>query len=67
MLVMQVVAVALLKQRLPPRKSGPMIEWPAFRELPYTLFATGEPSNSGESVGAQKNPSMLPLSVGQLT
>ena len=41
MLAMQIVAVAFLKQRLPPRKSGPMVEWAAFRELPYTLFATG--------------------------
>ena len=61
MLITQVVAIALVKQRLPPRKSGPMVEWPAFRELPYTLFAIGEPANS---VITQTNISMLLLSVG---
>lgn len=30
-----------LKQRLPPRKSGPLIELKAFKELPYALFAIG--------------------------
>lgn len=28
-----------LKQRIPPRRSGPLVEWSAFRELEYTLFA----------------------------
>lgn len=41
MLVMQVVAIFFAKQRLPPRRSGPLVEWPAFKELSYTLFATG--------------------------
>ena len=41
MLGMQIIALALAKQRLPPRKSGPLVEWPAFKELPYTLFAVG--------------------------
>ncbi|KAA8645502.1 hypothetical protein EYZ11_005061 [Aspergillus tanneri] len=30
-----------LKQRLPPRRSGPLVEWAAFMELPYALFAVG--------------------------
>ncbi|KAJ5819696.1 hypothetical protein N7474_005287 [Penicillium riverlandense] len=30
-----------LKQRLPPRTTGPLVEWAAFTELPYVLFATG--------------------------
>ena len=64
MLVMQAVAVAFLKQRLPPRKSGPMVEWPAFRELPYTLFAIGEPANS---VVPQANLSMLFMVILPLT
>ncbi|CAI7614384.1 unnamed protein product [Penicillium crustosum] len=33
--------VLFLKQRLPPRKSGPIVEWAAFTELPYLLFAIG--------------------------
>ncbi|KAJ6157276.1 hypothetical protein N7497_006161 [Penicillium chrysogenum] len=30
-----------LKQRLPPRKSGPIVEWGAFKEPSYLLFAIG--------------------------
>jgi predicted MFS family arabinose efflux permease len=30
-----------LKQRLPPRKTGPIVEWAAFKETPYSLFALG--------------------------
>lgn len=33
--------VLFLKQRLPPRQSGPLVEWAAFRETPYLLFAVG--------------------------
>lgn len=33
--------VLFLKQRLPPRQSGPLVEWAAFREMPYLLFAVG--------------------------
>ncbi|KAJ5652497.1 hypothetical protein N7507_009923 [Penicillium longicatenatum] len=33
--------VLLFKQRLPPRTSGPLVEWTAFKELPYLLFAVG--------------------------
>ncbi|KJZ80537.1 hypothetical protein HIM_00387 [Hirsutella minnesotensis 3608] len=36
-----VVAWLLLKPCLPPRKAGPWVEWAAFRELPYLLFALG--------------------------
>ncbi|KKZ66448.1 hypothetical protein EMCG_07840 [[Emmonsia] crescens] len=28
-----------LRQRIPPRKSGPFFDWPAFRETQYSLFA----------------------------
>lgn len=34
-------SVFFLRQRLPPRKSGPLVEWGAFKELPYLLFAIG--------------------------
>jgi MFS family permease len=33
------VALVGLKQRIPPRRSGPLVEWSAFREPEYTLFA----------------------------
>ena len=35
------VALVGLKQRIPPRKSGPLVEWAAFREGEYTLYAMG--------------------------
>ena len=35
------VACMLLKPYLPARKAGPWVEWEAFRELPYVLFALG--------------------------
>ena len=38
----QGVTCSLLNQpRLPPRKSGPLVEWAAFRETPYTLYCLG--------------------------
>jgi len=40
-LTFAVAGVALLKPRLPPRKSGPWVEWGAFKEVPYLLFAAG--------------------------
>lgn len=33
--------VVFFKQRLPPRTSGPLVEWAAFKETPYLLFAVG--------------------------
>ncbi|KAF2260632.1 MFS general substrate transporter [Lojkania enalia] len=32
---------SLMKPRLPPRKSGPLLELKSFREAPYTLYITG--------------------------
>lgn len=40
-LAMVLVIIALLRTRIPPRKSGPFIEWGAFREPPYMLFTFG--------------------------
>ncbi|KAI9676812.1 MAG: hypothetical protein M1817_006651 [Caeruleum heppii] len=40
-LAVTVVANLLARTRLPPRKTGPIIEWSAFVELPYVLFAVG--------------------------
>lgn len=40
-LVLLLVAFAFFRQRLSPRKSGPIVEWSAFRETPYLLFGFG--------------------------
>lgn len=39
MLAVQAVTLTFTKPRLPPRKTGPIVEWGAFKELPYALFA----------------------------
>ncbi|KAI9841662.1 MAG: hypothetical protein M1837_000456 [Sclerophora amabilis] len=36
-----IITSTLSKTRLPPRKSGPLVEWAAFKELPYSLFSVG--------------------------
>lgn len=41
MLALQAVTLTFVKTRLPPRKSGPLVEWGAFKEIPYTLFSIG--------------------------
>ena len=33
--------IAFMRPRLPPRKSGPLIEWSAFREVPYVSLLFG--------------------------
>ncbi|PIG82193.1 MFS monocarboxylate transporter [Aspergillus arachidicola] len=40
-LFMVIVTLALLRPRLPPRKSGPLVEWGAFKEPAYMLFTMG--------------------------
>lgn len=35
------IALSIARVRLPPRKTGPLVEWSAFKELPYTLFCAG--------------------------
>ena len=40
-LVMALVIIALLRTRLPPRRSGPLVEWAAFAEPSYMLFTLG--------------------------
>lgn len=40
-LFMVIVTLALLRPRLPPRKSGPLVEWSAFKEPAYMLFTFG--------------------------
>jgi len=41
MLFNAIFIASIARTRLPPRKSGPLIEWAAFKELPYVLFAMG--------------------------
>lgn len=36
-----IVAVSLLRVRVKPRKTGPLVDWEAFKEMPYLLFCTG--------------------------
>ncbi|KIM96671.1 hypothetical protein OIDMADRAFT_131291 [Oidiodendron maius Zn] len=40
-LVNSTVAVSVLRVRVQARKSGPLIEWRAFKEVPYLLFCVG--------------------------
>jgi len=35
------VSVTLIRPRLAPRKAGPLIEWGAFKEVPYLLYTLG--------------------------
>lgn len=41
MLAVQAVTLAFTKPRLPPRKTGALVEWNAFKELPYLLLSIG--------------------------
>ncbi|CAK4004509.1 MFS general substrate transporter [Lecanosticta acicola] len=38
MLAFNVITIALYRIRLPPRKSGQLVDWQSFREPPYTLY-----------------------------
>ena len=40
-LTTNLLAMAFLRPRLPPRKSGPLIEWAALREWPFGLYCAG--------------------------
>ena len=40
-LATNLLAIAFLRPRLPPRKSGPIIEWAALREKPFVLYCAG--------------------------
>ncbi|KAL9110270.1 MAG: hypothetical protein Q9227_005177 [Pyrenula ochraceoflavens] len=39
MLATMCLTIPFFKTRLPPRKIGPLVEWPAFKETPYLLFS----------------------------
>ncbi|KAI2602928.1 MFS general substrate transporter [Hypoxylon fragiforme] len=36
-----IFTVAFMKSRLPPRRTGSLVEWAAFKELEYTFYAAG--------------------------
>ena len=39
MLLLQAIAVYTLRPRILPRRVGSIVDWPALKEIPYTLFA----------------------------
>lgn len=41
MLATNIITISLYRTRLPPRTSGPIIEWAAFKEVPYVLYCVG--------------------------
>lgn len=40
-LALLAIVGTFMRPRLPPRKSGPVVDWSAFRETPYALFVAG--------------------------
>jgi MFS family permease len=38
MMINMAVVLPIAKKRLPPRKSGPLVEWSAFKDIPWVLF-----------------------------
>jgi len=38
MLVLNIITISLYRTRLPPRKTGPIVDWASFKDLPYTLY-----------------------------
>lgn len=41
MAVLGIMAAIVMKTRIPPRKAGPLVEFSAFSEPPFTLFCIG--------------------------
>ncbi|KAK4990380.1 hypothetical protein LTR50_002554 [Elasticomyces elasticus] len=41
MLAINSLTISLLRTRLSPRKTGPIVEWTAFKELTYSLYCLG--------------------------
>jgi MFS family permease len=38
MLVLNIVTISLYRTRLPPRKTGPLVDWDSFKEAPFSLY-----------------------------
>ena len=36
-----ITVIAFMRPRLPPRRSGPIIDWSSFKDVPYALFLLG--------------------------
>lgn len=41
MLAFNIPAIVFMRTRMPPRQSGPLVEWAAFTEAPYILYVIG--------------------------
>ncbi|KAF2023791.1 MFS monocarboxylate transporter-like protein [Setomelanomma holmii] len=41
MVFLNVINIALFRTRLPPRKTGPIVDWESFKEAPYSLYCAG--------------------------
>lgn len=54
MVAINVITIALLRTRLPPRKSGPLVDWPSLREPPFVLYCVAMFFNFW--VGSEKAP-----------
>lgn len=64
MLAIVCVTLTLTKPRLPPRKSGPLVEWAAFKELPYALFSIGKGCYSKIEINADRPVGMFLIFLG---
>lgn len=40
MLFTNIITITLFRTRLPPRKTGPLVDWASFRQLPFTLYCS---------------------------
>ncbi|KAJ4370762.1 hypothetical protein N0V83_005284 [Neocucurbitaria cava] len=41
MVVLNIVTIVLYRTRLPPRKTGPLVDWESFKEAPFALYCAG--------------------------
>lgn len=41
MVLTNIITIAFYRTRLPPRKSGPLVEWSSFKEAPFMLYCGG--------------------------
>lgn len=41
MLVLNIITISLFRTRLPPRRTGPIVDWDSFKEAPYSLYCAG--------------------------
>lgn len=41
MLFLNVITITMFRTRLPPRRTGPIVDWDSFKEAPYSLYCVG--------------------------